>query len=109
LMPVNNWARVTVTDTGIGIPSAELQHIFERFYRVDKARSRALGGAGLGLSIAQRIAHMHGGRIEAASEGIPGRGSTFSVWLPLAGPLEHLAPQPQLLRSPGAQARPSSL
>ena len=80
------WARLTVTDTGVGIPPQELPHLFERFYRVDKARSRALGGAGLGLSIAQRIVHLHGGRIEAASEGAPGRGSTFSVWLPLASP-----------------------
>ena len=80
------WARLTVTDTGIGIPPQELPHLFERFYRVDKARSRALGGAGLGLAIAQRIVHLHGGRIEAASEGVPGRGSTFSVWLPLASP-----------------------
>ncbi|MGH2523241.1 MAG: sensor histidine kinase, partial [Anaerolineales bacterium] len=78
-----DWARLIVSDTGIGIPSADLPHIFERFYRVDKARSRAQGGAGLGLSIAQRIAHMHGGRIEASSEGVAGRGSTFSVWLPL--------------------------
>jgi two-component system OmpR family sensor kinase len=109
LIPVNNWARLTVTDTGIGIPPAELPHIFERFYRVDKARSRALGGAGLGLSIAQRIAHMHGGRIEAASEGIPGRGSTFSIWLPLAGPKDHSASQPQLLRSPSTQTRAPSL
>jgi len=109
LAPVNNWARLTVTDTGIGIPPADLPHIFERFYRVDKARSRALGGAGLGLSIAQRIAHMHGGRIEAASEGIPGRGSTFSVWLPLAALLDHSSSQAQLLRSPSAQARTPSL
>ena len=60
--------------------------MFERFYRVDKARSRALGGAGLGLSIAQRIAHLHGGRIEVASDGVPGHGATFSVWLPLIPP-----------------------
>lgn len=80
---INDWARVTVTDTGIGIPPHELTNIFERFYRVDKARSRAMGGAGLGLSIAQRIAMMHGGRIEAMSEGVPGRGSTFSLWIPL--------------------------
>jgi signal transduction histidine kinase len=51
---------------------------------VDKARSRTLGGAGLGLSIAQRIAQLHGGRIEAASNGLNGGGTTFSVWLPLA-------------------------
>jgi two-component system OmpR family sensor kinase len=83
---VDEWVRVTVTDTGPGIPPEELPHVFDRFYRVDRARSRALGGAGLGLSIAQRIAQLHGGRIEAASDGQAGHGTTFSVWLPLASP-----------------------
>jgi signal transduction histidine kinase len=82
LARVNEWARLTVSDTGLGIPPDELTRVFDRFYRVDKARSRAMGGAGLGLSIAQRITQMHGGRIEAASEGM-GKGATFSVWLPL--------------------------
>jgi signal transduction histidine kinase len=92
LARVNDWARLTVADTGSGVPPTDLPRIFERFYRVDKARSRTLGGAGLGLSIAQRIAQMHGGRIEAASDGVSGHGATFSVWLPLApaGP-SHLA------------------
>jgi heavy metal sensor kinase len=80
---VNEFARVAVSDTGAGIPPDELPYIFDRFYRVDKARSRAMGGAGLGLSIAQRIAHLHGGRIEAMSDG-EGKGTTFCVWLPLA-------------------------
>jgi signal transduction histidine kinase len=80
----SGWARLVVSDTGAGIPPDELPHIFERFYRVDKARARSQGGAGLGLAIAQRIAQVHGGRIEAASDGATGRGSTFSVWLPLA-------------------------
>lgn len=84
LARVNGWARLTVSDTGPGIPPEDLPRIFDRFYRVDKARNRAQGGAGLGLAIAQRVAKMHGGRIEVASEGAPGRGSTFSVWLPLA-------------------------
>jgi signal transduction histidine kinase len=91
LARVNDWARLTVADTGSGIPPAELPRIFERFYRVDKARSRAQGGAGLGLAIAQRIAQMHGGRIEAASDGIAGHGATFSVWLPLAPSTSALA------------------
>ncbi len=81
---INDWARLVVSDTGIGIPPGELPFVFERFYRVDKARSRAQGGSGLGLAIAQRIAQMHGGRIEASSDGQAGRGSTFCVWLPLA-------------------------
>jgi heavy metal sensor kinase len=80
----SGWARVVISDTGAGIPPDELPHIFDRFYRVDKARTRAQGGAGLGLAIAQRIAQMHGGRIEVASDGTNGHGSTFSIWLPLA-------------------------
>ena len=76
----NGEARVTVSDTGIGIPARELPRIFERFYRVDRARSRETGGTGLGLAIAKHVAEQHGGRIEASSE--LGKGSTFVVRLP---------------------------
>jgi len=69
-----------VRDTGMGIPLADLPHIFERFYRVDKARSGAQGHSGLGLAITQAIVQAHGGSIEVASE--PGQGSTFKVRLP---------------------------
>jgi signal transduction histidine kinase len=74
-------AVVAVSDTGIGIPSDALEHVFERFYRADGARNRASGGAGLGLSIAEQLVAAHGGRISAAS--IPGQGSTFTISLPL--------------------------
>ena len=75
-------AVLTIADTGIGIPSRDLPRIFERFYRVDRARSRDTGGTGLGLSIVRHVAEQHGGRVEADSE--LARGSTFRVILPAA-------------------------
>jgi len=72
-----------ITDTGIGLAPDDLSHVFERFYRVDKARSRALGGAGIGLTIAQALVQAHGGQIWATSAGL-GQGATFSFSLPLA-------------------------
>jgi len=71
---------VRVSDTGIGIPEGSLPRIFERFYRVDKARSKETGGTGLGLSIVRHIAENHGGRVTV--ESTPGEGSTFIVFLP---------------------------
>ena len=76
-------ALIIVSDTGIGIPAEDQPHIFDRFYRVDKARSRALGGAGLGLSIARSIVRGHGGSLSVSSS--VGRGSAFTVDLPLRG------------------------
>ena len=76
----NGHAEIVVRDTGIGIHETDRQRIFDRFYRVDKARSRALGGAGLGLSIVRWIVEVHGGEIRIDSA--PGRGSTFTVTLP---------------------------
>ena len=73
---------ISVQDTGIGIPEADLGRIFERFYRVDKARSRRLGGTGLGLAIVKHLVQSLGGEIWVESE--LGRGSTFSFTLPKA-------------------------
>lgn len=74
-------AVISVTDTGDGIPAADLPHIFDRFYRVDSTRTRKTGGFGLGLAIAQQIIQAHNGDIQATS--IVGKGSTFQVKLPL--------------------------
>ncbi|MDO7907476.1 HAMP domain-containing histidine kinase [Paenibacillus sp. JX-17] len=79
---VAQWLTLEVQDYGIGIPPEDLPHIFDRFYRVDKARSRAAGGTGLGLAIAERLVRRYGGRIEADSE--PGSGTVFRIHWPLA-------------------------
>lgn len=75
---------LTVADDGPGLTEEQLQLVFERFYRVDPSRSRALGGSGLGLAIVRALVELMGGRVWATSEG-PGRGSTFRVALPRAG------------------------
>ena len=72
-----------VRDNGVGIPPEDQEHIFERFYRVDKARSRETGGTGLGLSIVKQLVSMHGGTITVRSE--PNRGSEFKVVFPQGG------------------------
>jgi signal transduction histidine kinase len=73
---------VKVADTGIGIPQRELPRIFERFYRVDRARSRETGGTGLGLSIVRHVTENHGGEVSVESE--LGQGTVFEVRLPMA-------------------------
>jgi two-component system phosphate regulon sensor histidine kinase PhoR len=83
--------RVAVADTGAGIPERDLARIFERFYRVDRARSRALGGTGLGLSIVKHLVQSQGGEITVESE--LGRGSTFAFTLPRAAGAEASAPR----------------
>ena len=73
-------ALLTVRDSGVGIPEDAISHIFERFYRVDKARSRATGGSGLGLAIVRAIIQRNRGEIQVSSE--PGKGTTFTVSFP---------------------------
>lgn len=80
----NGWVWCSVKDNGIGIPKEDVGKVFDRFYRVDKARSRESGGTGLGLSIAREIVQRHGGRIELESR--EGKGTTITLQLPVEGP-----------------------
>ncbi|AZP04064.1 cell wall metabolism sensor histidine kinase WalK [Jeotgalibaca ciconiae] len=80
LMETHNSVVLSVTDEGMGIPRKDLNHIFERFYRVDKARARSMGGTGLGLAISKEVLALHGGRIWATS--VENKGSTFFISLP---------------------------
>ena len=77
----NGHVTVDVTDNGIGIPPDDLPRIFERFYRVDRSRSREMGGTGLGLSIVKHVAQVHGGSIDVSST--PGSGSRFRLKIPV--------------------------
>ncbi|MGD9015666.1 MAG: ATP-binding protein, partial [Candidatus Omnitrophota bacterium] len=78
----DNFIRIEISDTGVGIPEKDLPRLFERFYRIDKARSRELGGTGLGLSIVKHIIQAHNGEVFVQS--IFGKGSTFSFTIPKA-------------------------
>ena len=76
------WTGFAVSDTGPGIPVEDQERLFERFFRGKSGRTSTSPGTGLGLSIAREIIYRHGGRIEVTSAGMPGEGTTFSVWLP---------------------------
>ena len=85
LHDLGDRAEITITDNGVGIPEEDIPHLFERFYRVEKARSSDKGGTGLGLAIAKEFAVAHGGDIRVSS--IVGKGTTFTVTLPKQGKL----------------------
>jgi signal transduction histidine kinase len=84
VVPDHDRVRLTVADTGVGIPKDRLARIFDRFYRVDASRDRALGGTGLGLSITKAIVQAHQGTIEVTSE--EGQGATFTIAFPAMRP-----------------------
>lgn len=101
----NGWAYLMIKDTGVGIPAEDLPHIFDRFYRVDKARARGQagkGGAGLGLAIAKWIAQAHGGNIDVSST--VGEGTTFTIILPTL--VEQTAVSPQDAQETLSRTRP---
>jgi two-component system sensor histidine kinase SenX3 len=79
---VDDWIEISVADQGVGIPQRDLDRVFERFYRVDRARSRTTGGTGLGLAIVRHVASNHGGDVSVAS--VEGEGSTFVLRLPIS-------------------------
>ena len=81
---VGGWVEIVVADQGVGIPQRDLDRVFERFYRVDRARSRMTGGTGLGLAIVRHVAQNHGGEVSVQSR--EGHGSSFTLTLPLEGP-----------------------
>ena len=97
--PQGEMVELSVSDAGMGIPAGELDRIFERFYRVDRARPRATGGTGLGLSIVKHVAASHGGEVTVTS--VEGEGSTFTLTLPRR-PEADRPTQPALQQQPGA-------
>ena len=93
-----------VVDTGAGITAEDLPHVFERFYRADRARAQATGGSGIGLAIVKHIVEAHGGTIGVQSA--PGRGSRFEVRLPFGAPTESASPRRMPHSGRGAIGQP---
>lgn len=103
----DGMVEVSVVDQGIGIPQAEIDRIFERFYRVDPARHRSTGGTGLGLSIVKHVAATHGGDVRVWSQ--EGQGSTFTLTLPLHDPDANITGEPDATSDEVAPGRGSKL
>jgi len=99
------WAEIEVGDHGIGIPRRDLERVFERFYRVDRARSRTTGGTGLGLAIVRHVAHNHEGEVRVRSR--EGEGSVFTLRLP-AGPAAMKRIEPGVLSAPATPKAPTA-
>jgi CheY-like chemotaxis protein len=106
LQRVNSHLELNVSDTGIGIPSNYLPHVFDRFSQKDSSTTRAFGGLGLGLAICKQLVELHGGTISAASQG-EGSGATFSVHLPIS--IAHLAQQGTPRNHPTTETHPSEM
>ncbi len=102
----DGFVEIAVTDRGIGIPEADQERVFERFYRADQARSRRTGGTGLGLSIVKHAVQRHGGEVELWSR--PGRGSTFTIRLATVPAPDPTAPKKKRKRKPVARAKGDS-
>jgi two-component system phosphate regulon sensor histidine kinase PhoR len=97
---------IRVADNGTGIPKKAQARLFERFYRVDHARSRQLGGTGLGLAIVKHIAKLHGGRVSIDST--VGKGSTFLIHLPSPGSQVHASPPRRISAQAVARSHPAA-
>jgi signal transduction histidine kinase len=102
---VGRSAVVAVADTGVGVPAAEVPHLFERFHRVHSGWSRSSEGVGIGLSLVRETVELHGGTVSVRSR--EGRGTTFRVTLPLGGPPPSCSPAP--LRAPGGEEAPRTV
>jgi histidine kinase len=92
--PADGAVQISVHDTGVGIAGEHLPHVFERFYRVDKSRTRSSGGTGIGLTIVRHLVHAHGGEVWAESDG-PGQGAAFHLTMPALTPDDVFAVQEQ--------------
>ena len=105
VIPVNSHVEIVVSDTGIGMPAEFIPHVFERFRQAEGGTTRRHGGLGLGLAIARHMVEMHGGTIDASSDG-EGKGSTFRVKLPLLVAHSETHPEDHRVHPRAVQVQP---